>query len=185
MARRRLFVAAELDEAARAACADAAERLRAQGWPGRWTAPANYHLTLAFIGGVDEERLPAVSAALRALAPARRGFALSLDTVGAFPSPRRPRVAWAGPHAPPADFAALCGAVRAALSGLGFAFDERADPHVTLARADGRTPLPQVAPPVPTVLRIERLTLFESVTAPEGARYTPLERYELASGEQG
>ncbi len=183
MARRRLFVAAELDDAARAACADFAARLRARRWPGRWVAPENYHLTVAFLGGVDEERVPAVGAALRALAPARRGFALALDAVGAFPSPRRPRVAWAGPHAPPPDFAALCGAVRAALSGLGFAFDERADPHVTLARADGRTPLPTLAPPAPTVLRVDRLTLFESVTAPEGARYTPLERYELASGE--
>jgi 2'-5' RNA ligase len=182
VARRRLFVAAELDDRARGACARVAERLRAQGWPGRWIAPENYHLTVAFIGGVDEERVPAVSAALRALAPAQPGFVLALDAVGAFPGPRRPRVAWAGPHAPPAGFAALCGAVRAALTELGFAFDERTDPHVTLARADGRTPLPEVAPPA-ALVRVERLTLFESVTAPEGARYTPLERYELASGE--
>ncbi len=178
MARRRLFVAAELDDAARRECARVAERLRARDWPARWVPPENYHLTVAFIGGVGEERVGEVAAALRALGPARRGFALALDAVGAFPGARRPRVAWAGPRRAPAEFVPLCAAVRDALAPLGFAFDERADPHVTLARSDGRAPLPEVAPPAAAV-RVERLTLFESVTAPTGARYTALERFTL------
>jgi 2'-5' RNA ligase len=183
VARRRLFVAAELDDRAREACAHVAGRLRARRWPGRWVAPENYHLTVAFLGGIEDERVAAVGETLRALAPEQRPFALTLDAVGAFPSTARPRVAWAGPRRPVAAFIALSTAVREALSELGFVFEERAEPHVTLARADGRTPLPPVAAPA-TALRVERLTLFESFTESAGARYVPLERFDLGSGEQ-
>ena len=63
--RLRLFVAAEIDEPARAACADVAQRLRAKGFAAKWVLPENYHLTVAFIGGVEEARVESVRAAVR------------------------------------------------------------------------------------------------------------------------
>lgn len=178
--RRRLFVAAELDAAGREACARVAERLRAKGWAGRFGAPENYHLTLAFLGPVeDDERLDAVRTALRTVAPTLPQFALALDAVGAFPDERRPRVAWVGPAQPVPAFGTLCGVVRSVLVAQGFSFDPHADAHVTLARSDGTRPLPAVAPPGITVA-IETVTLFASHTDPGGARYDALERLALA-----
>ncbi|MEA2689972.1 MAG: 2,3-cyclic 3-phosphodiesterase, partial [Candidatus Eremiobacteraeota bacterium] len=92
--RRRLFVAADLDDTARAACASVAERLRAKRWFGKWVPPENYHLTVAFLGGVDDERVAEILAALRAVAPRIAPVEVPLDTVGAFSSERKPRVAW-------------------------------------------------------------------------------------------
>lgn len=178
--RRRLFVAAELDDAARAACARVAERLRATGWTGRFAAPETYHLTLAFLGSVEgDERVDAVRAALREIAPSVPQFALALDAVGGFPDRRRPRVAWVGPERPDPNFGTLCGVVRSALVAHGFSFDPHADAHVTLARADGTSSLPPVAPPGITVA-VETIALFESHTGPAGARYEALERLALA-----
>ena len=178
--KRRLFVAAELDAAARDACARVAERLRAQGWSGRFGAPETYHLTLAFLGSVEDgERVDAVRAALREIVPALPQFALALDAVGAFPDPRRPRVAWVGPAQAVPAFGTLCGVVRSVLVAQGFSFDPHADAHVTLARSEGRGPLPPVAPPGITVA-VETVTLFESHTGPAGARYEALERLALA-----
>jgi 2'-5' RNA ligase len=178
--RRRLFVAVDLDDAARAACAAVARRLRAAGWSGKWVAPENYHLTVAFLGAVDEARVAGVAAALREVAARTPSFEAGLNAVGAFPNARKARVAWVGPAARVPAFGTLCGAVRSALAALGFAFDRDAEPHVTLARADGRGPLPSVEPPDAPPLRVGALTLYQSFTEPSGARYVALERFPLA-----
>jgi len=183
--RRRLFVAAEIDDAARAACARVAEQLRAQGWPGRWVAPENYHLTVAFLGGVDDERVGEVIAAVRDGVTARDGvagmpgFDVPLDTVGAFPNARKPRVVWVGPASAVPAFGALCGAVRAPLTALGFTFEPHADAHVTLARGEGRVALPAVEAPRIAPQRIASLAVYESFTERTGARYVALERFVL------
>ncbi len=180
---RRLFVAADLDDAARAVCARAAERLRAKGWNARFVAPKNYHLTVAFLGGVDEERIAEIVAALHDVTPTIPPFDIALERVGAFPNERRPRVAWIGPRAPLSAFGTLCGVVRSALVALGFSFDGNADPHVTLARADKTThgPLPLVEPLSPAVLCVDRLTLYQSFTERTGARYEAIERFPFTS----
>lgn len=182
--KRRLFVAAALDEASRAACAAAAERLRAKGWPGRWVAPENYHLTVAFLGGVPEERIAEIDTALAGAAPRLFPVTVRLDTIGAFPTAQRPRIAWAGPGRAVPAFATLCGVVRSTLVALGFTFEGNADPHVTLARGDGRSPLPRLTPR-PAEIVVDTLTLYESVTLPEGAQYQPLARFPIGGAAVG
>ena len=181
--KRRLFVAAPLDNASRSACAQVAERLRARGWPARWVAPEQYHLTVAFLGGVAEERMAEIEAAVSAVAPRLAPFDVPLDTVGAFPAPPRPRVVWVGPSRPVPAFGTLCGVVRSALVALGISFDPHSDPHVTLARSDGRAALPPVAPPR-AIVPVDALTLYESITSPAGARYEPLASIPLAPLKQ-
>ncbi|HEY0381753.1 MAG TPA: RNA 2',3'-cyclic phosphodiesterase [Candidatus Elarobacter sp.] len=179
----RLFVAADVDDAARAACAGVAERLRAHRFDARWVAPENYHLTVAFIGAVEQELVGAVRDAVREAAARVPPFGVPLDAVGAFPNERRARIAWVGSGQPLPPFEALCAVVRGALAVLGFTFDRHADPHVTLARADGRAALPPVAPPRIEPVRIGALTLYRSFTERGGARYTPVDRFALQTGE--
>lgn len=179
--RRRLFIAADIDDAARAACARVAEELRAAGWPARWVAPENYHLTVAFLGTVDDERVAGLTAAAREAAACVRVFAVPLEIAGAFPNARKPRVAWIGPAACVPAFGALCDAVRRPLASLGFTFEPHAEPHVTLARSDGRVALPAVKPPRLDPQRIASLTLYQSFTERTGARYVALERFPLSA----
>ena len=179
--RYRLFIAADIDDPARAACATVAERLRAAGWPGRWVAPENYHLTVAFLGGVDDERVAGLAAAARDAAAGHRAFDVPLDTVGAFPNARKPRVAWIGPAAAVPAFGALCDTVRRPLAVLGFTFEPHSDAHVTLARGDGRVALPVVDSPPIASQQIAALTLYQSFTERSGARYVALERFPLSA----
>ena len=173
-------MAADVDDAARAACARVAAELRANGWPGRWVAPENYHLTVAFLGGVDDARVADVTAAVRDGGAGMRAFDVPLDTVGAFPNPRKPRVAWVGPAVAVPAFGALCEAVRRPLAALGFTFEPHDDAHVTLARSEARVALPGVEPPRIAPQRVASLTLYESFTARTGARYEVVERFPLA-----
>jgi 2'-5' RNA ligase len=172
-------VAAEIDETARAACAHVAERLRAKSWTGRWVAPENYHLTVAFLGGVGEERVPEMIEAVRDAAAHLTVFDVPLDSVGAFPNARKPRVVWVGPARAVPAFGALCGAVRAPLGALGLTFEPHADAHVTLARGEGRVALPEVEAPRIAPQRIASVALYESFTERAGARYVALERFLL------
>jgi len=97
---------------------------------GKAVAAGKIHLTLAFLGEVDEARreaLRGVAAALRA-----QPFVLRLDRVGSF---RRARVAWAGASEAPAQLLALQSSLEEALRAEGFDPEERAfHPHITLAR---------------------------------------------------
>ncbi len=174
-----MFVAVDLDDALRAECAAVVDRLRANGWPGRWVATENYHLTVAFLGGVDDERVGAVQSALNDAASRLAPFEVPFDAVGAFPNARKARVAWVGPAAPVPAFTALCGAARGPLAALGFTFEPHADAHVTLARSDGRATLPTVEPPNAPPLRVDALTLYQSFAERTGARYVVLDRFAL------
>jgi RNA 2',3'-cyclic 3'-phosphodiesterase len=167
----------------RQACARAAAALRESGFAARWVAPERYHLTVAFLGMVDENRLDDVAATIRAAAASAMPFELPLDAAGAFPNPKHVRVAWVGSRDPQPAFAAVCSAVRGALHPLGFTFEDEAVPHVTLARADGSQRLPWIAIPQGVVLRTASLALFRSAGEPGGSRYVVLDRFPLGSRE--
>lgn len=102
----RLFVALELPEAVRA---EAGRRMSSQKGRlphARWTHPDNLHLTLVFLGEVEEADLPALRAALAAAFAAHPPLTLTITGAGTFPPqggdgvPRRHRrpakVAWVG-----------------------------------------------------------------------------------------
>ena len=97
---------------------------------GKPVPAAKIHLTLAFLGDVEEARV--ADAMVAPEGASWRGFAMSLDSVGSF---RGARVAWAGCRKTPAALADLQSGLARALAGMGFALDERPyTPHVTLAR---------------------------------------------------
>jgi 2'-5' RNA ligase len=155
--------------------------------PVSWVASENFHITVKFLGGIDEARVPAVIEALQTATTGRRAFDLEIVSLGAFPSPTRPRVLWAGVTEGEAPLAALAAAVDDALAPLGFPRETRAfTAHVTLARVrePRRTPALGEALAAATTRRFGRLTiehiaLMRSDLSPRGARYTALSTVPL------
>jgi 2'-5' RNA ligase len=130
----RLFVAIPIGEDLRRNLAEALEAARAA--PGledlRWTDPDDWHLTLAFLGDTDPAEVPRLARSLAAVADAHPPMAVPAGGLGAFPGPRRARVAWYGVADPDGRLARLAEAVREAVGAeTGSPF--RA--HLTLARA--------------------------------------------------
>ncbi len=100
----------------------------------RWTADDNLHLTLKFLGDVPPNRVDTVAKSLMQTAAKTTRFALHVGGFGSFPTPKRPRVIWAGVR-PPADLVDLQEGVESALLKLGFAGEERPFvPHLTIGR---------------------------------------------------
>jgi len=173
----RLFVALELPD-------DVRERLAilAGGVPGaRWTAPESLHLTLRFIGEVEEHRLCEADAALGFVEV--EPFPLTLSGVGQFGSGGRPRSLWVGVAECPALFQ-LQARVASALARAGLPADERKfSPHITLARLRD-TPIERIGRYIAAnnLVRIgpfvvSRFALFESVRSRSGGSHYQLLRH--------
>jgi 2'-5' RNA ligase len=179
--KRKLFVGIELDAESRLACAAASERLRKTGFAAKYEAAEKLHVTLAFLGYVEPSGYANVVETLAAAANAA-AFSVTLDKVGAFPHERRPRVVFIGALEQGAPFRALAKSVRESYAALGFEFKDDAVAHVTIARVKPpQRPLPSIeVAPIP--LRIEGLTLFESLPDREHntSRYEILQTAALA-----
>ncbi len=134
----RVFLAIELTPDVRAALARAQEKLRRTGARVIWTAEANLHLTLFFLGNITRSRVERVCAMADARLDGHDSFTLQIVGLGAFGSPHRPRVLWAGVDSPPPALFALHAALREGLETLGFEPERRAwSPHITLGRVRG------------------------------------------------
>ena len=174
----RLFVAVEVPESVRAAVSSAVEPLR-EALPGlRWIARERYHLTVVFIGSVNDALVGPVGDAVAAACVGVPAFSLALDgRVGAFGR----RVLWAGVE-PSAALAELAGAVAARVGHVVPLPDaERVfRAHLTLARAGradkvrGVEALGEVAVP-PVSWEVGRVVLLRSAGGYHLERAVPLE----------
>ncbi|MBI2157172.1 MAG: RNA 2',3'-cyclic phosphodiesterase [Candidatus Rokubacteria bacterium] len=166
----------------REALGAAIERLRGTARGVAWVAPENLHLTLKFLGSVDETGLAALTSALTSAVTGLAAFDAEVIGLGAFPTPAHPRVLWAGIADGAGALVDVAGRVEAALAALGFPPDERPfSPHVTL----GRLREPRRDPALAEALaagagrafgrtRVGRVSLMRSDLSPRGARYTEL-----------
>lgn len=177
--RPKLFAGIELDERTRTWCAAIAVRLEAMGFPGRFESAEKLHVTLAFLGWVDAERVEAIRDVVRAAARSTRPFALTLDKMGAFPHERKPRIVWLGSHQQGSGFRDLSRDVRSAYAALGFTFAQETVAHVTIARVKGGSAHLPSLDVEPVVLPVAHLTLFESLPAGGTTRYEVRERASL------
>ncbi|MCV2489643.1 RNA 2',3'-cyclic phosphodiesterase [Geodermatophilus sp. YIM 151500] len=132
---RRLFIAVDPPDDARADLERAVSALRACPGAPRWTASERWHLTLLFLGAVSDDDVPAlVTASAEAVAGAP-AMTLRLAGGGRFGSRRRPQVAWAGLDGDIAALSALAGRLARAARRLGLPVEDRPfRPHLTLGR---------------------------------------------------
>jgi RNA 2',3'-cyclic 3'-phosphodiesterase len=180
----RTFIAVELNDAMRAALTNSIARLSRALPAVRFTPPEGLHLTLAFLGELDDERLAEATAAACAAAQGVAPFALTLADLGFFGPPRAPRVLWAGVGGDLAGLTALHQRLADQLYARGFPLDARPfAPHLTLARL--KAPLDPAAlqrltavlqSPTSTraTLPVTALSVMKSELLRPAARYTRL-----------
>ena len=167
----RLFFAIWPERAAGKELAQVGESL-AQLAGGRPMPVEKIHMTLAFLGALDEER---TGAAVAAAGPIRSPeVRMTVDTVGSF---RRSKVGWAAPAQTVESLVQLQSTLATRLREHGFTLEDRAfTPHITLVRKLER-PVPRAAMPA-IEWRSRALTLVE--TTGDG-RYEIRESWELRS----
>jgi 2'-5' RNA ligase len=152
--------------------------------PLKWVPAENWHVTVAFLGEVDERALARLDAAVEPVTAMFRPFSLALSGLDWFPSTLKPRLLTLKVETSDA-LLSLQREVVGALRREGFHTENRAyRPHLTLARLKGarRRFNPPALPPVATIeFQAEELVLFQSITGGQASVYRPLQRFELAA----
>lgn len=178
---KRLFVALLPSEPARDAAALLQEGLQDLG-P---VPPANFHLTLKFLGALPDAEVAAVREALGTIQI--QSFFLQPFGVGCFPSPQAPRSVWMGFERVHPRLFQLRKAVNDALLRLRIEPDTKAyRPHLTLARCEPRARqrlhpwLQKHAEATAPTFKVEAFHLMESRLDKHGVHYFPVESYKLA-----
>ena len=150
-----------------------------------WVKPENMHITLKFLGEVDERRIEDFKEAAQTAitnAEVASNIKVVLERIGAFPAIERPRVVWIGPASEPQAVISLAAALESQLVGIGFEPERKPfTTHVTLGRVKDQsrslrelTELIQRTPPFAYKASISRLTLMESKLSPQGSVYRPV-----------
>lgn len=174
--------------------AETAEALRRVAYEGgyqvRWVAPANYHITLKFLGNAGAEIVTAIRDRLEPRLASLPGFDVTATGVGAFPDPRNARVIWAGVDDPSRGLTRIAEILDSELAELGFRSETRAfHPHVTLGRVkrvdDLSGILERFTEQKFRVSRIESVTLFESIMKSGGSEYVQRARFGLGGALEG
>jgi RNA 2',3'-cyclic 3'-phosphodiesterase len=133
----RLFVAIEPPASALDELASAVAPLQAAAPELRWTSRNAWHVTVAFLGEVDEAILPGLSTRLARAAHRHPPLELALAGGGAFPAPARARVLWAGLCAERSVLRLLAASVAAGARRAGAPPPDEGrkySPHLTVAR---------------------------------------------------
>lgn len=185
----RTFVAIELDTNVRALLTQwqgqAKQRLGRAASSARiqWVRPESIHLTLKFLGDIDEAMVPDLEQALGEATRQVPRFSVEVSEMGGFPDLKAPRVLWVGLSDPDGHLMRLATGVEQALVALGCDPERKPfHPHLTLARIkDGsrevgralaaspvRQPNPQGR------LVVHGVALMKSDLKPSGAVYTRL-----------
>jgi len=156
-------------------------RIKALGVKASWVAPENLHLTLKFLGDVQEVRLAEIRVAMEASAAVLQPTALDSQGIGFFPDQRRPRVLYVK-YSRHAGLLSCQSDLEERLEALDFPREYRPfEVHLTLARLKFPWPPEALrkavdllsAEPWPE-LPVHSMVLYESTLTPQGPIYNPI-----------
>jgi 2'-5' RNA ligase len=193
----RAFLAVELSQELQAELATVQQDLKRRIEPEMkrntrisWAKPASIHLTIKFLGDMDEQVIDPMLVAVEQTIGSQIPVNVPLERLGAFPRPQSPRVLWVGPSenwergGEATRVAEIHGAIEQACEDLSFLRDTRPfSPHLTLARIKVGERHVGVALAKAGVLDrpislgslvVESVVLMKSELKPTGSVYTKL-----------
>ncbi len=187
MARTRTFVGVDIGSDIRARVASLQKKLAAIEPDVKWTETENLHITLCFLGEVDDREIPTVCRLVQGAAKGHAPFPMTVETVGAFPHLRTPRILWVGVNDGADVLTALHDGLEPGFEGLGYRREERRyKPHVTLGRVRGDKTGPKLAAALAAQANwhagettVQEILVMGSHLGPQGPRYTVLGRAKL------
>jgi 2'-5' RNA ligase len=191
MARLRTFIAVDFGKTIRDRAVALQEKLAQSGAAIKWVEAENLHVTMLFLGEVDDRDVPAVCTAVADCCRGRPPFALTIQALGCFPHARRPRILWIGVTEGAQELVALHDALEPPLLDLGcYRREERRyTPHVTLGRVKNDRSADKLAEALAKhadwrggEIVVREVLVMSSELTSDGPQYTVLSRAKMGSG---
>lgn len=192
MGRVRTFIAVDVGESIVAAATSLQKQLATSGAAVKWVEPDAMHITLLFLGEVDERDLVNVCRLVTKAAGEMPSFPLRIAGVGAFPNPRRPKVVWAGITDGAEELRRFFQMLEEPLIERGIYRKEERDftPHLTLGRVRSEEDGNLLAVELPKHLAwkggqtvIDEVLVMSSELRRDGPEYAVMGRSRLANSE--
>lgn len=183
----RAFVAIELGWGTTGILERVIKHLKSQNPGIRWSQPEQLHLTLKFVGEVDNRQLPQLCDKVRAACSKTSPFSLELKGIGAFPLDKPPRVLWVGVDDGTDELRQLAERLDEELSSLGIPRETRQfKPHLTLGRIGRNADVEKLqqsieplADQVAIRCEIDEVRLMASIKQRAETIYEPIDTVEL------
>jgi 2'-5' RNA ligase len=189
MPRTRTFLAVDIGDAIRKQAVSLQKQLgRAVAEGVNWTEPGGMHVTLLFLGEVDDREVVQVCRAVKDVAGREPPFALRVSGVGAFPNARRPKVVWGGITDGADSLQRLQAALEEKMLALGcYRKEDRPyTPHLTLGRVTAdeasfalATEIPKLADWDGGTTTVGEVRVYNSELRRDGPEYTVIARSAL------
>jgi 2'-5' RNA ligase len=188
MQSRRIFIAIDISDSARAACGAHTAILR-QKFPQvrvGWERPEKLHLTLKFLGSIGVGIVDDLETHISEITSHHERFKLRLSNLGTFPSKSRPRILWIGLDDPSDAILPLQSQIEDTCHRLGFEPKKRAfRPHLTIGRikepqkAAGLADVHMKTKIEPVAFEVAEIVIYESKLQPTGSVYSVVSTAKL------
>ena len=186
----RTFIAIELPENIKGALAQLQEKLKAAKADVKWVEPQNIHLTLKFLGEIDEGKLEKIRKILEDISGDNLAFQIRLGAVGAFPKMHFPRVLWVGIDKGDIETRKIAAALEEKTAKIGIPKEERAfSSHITIGRTKSDLNRQQLVEGLKKMesnwegknleFSVTKITLYKSTLGPGGPVYEALKEATL------
>jgi len=184
----RTFIAIDLEEQIKDSLTNLVKILKPAAKNIKWVNRENFHLTLKFLGELNEPQVETVRQTMNQLTHKYQPFSLSLKGTGSFPAGQsRMRVIWVGIEAGQ-ELYSLQNELEEELERKGFPREERPfSPHLTLGRAKVpenqerlKKELDKFSVQEFGQMTVKEIIFFQSILRPEGPTYKPVDKFELA-----
>jgi len=186
----RTFIAIELPKEIRDSLANLQDKLKSTGADVKWVEPDNIHLTLKFLGEIDDQKLDKITSILENIAKDKNSFHIFISSIGAFPRISSPRVIWVGIDMGEKETKGIVKALEEKIEKIGIPKEDRPfSSHITIGRTRSALNLQKLAEGLKTLendLKIKvaefdvtKITLFKSTLTPKGPIYEVLKETNL------
>ncbi|MCK4463096.1 MAG: RNA 2',3'-cyclic phosphodiesterase [Candidatus Omnitrophica bacterium] len=177
----RTFIAIELSDDVKKELASIQEELKKTGADVKWVKIENIHLTLKFLGNVDDDKIENIKTLLDKIASGYEKFEATLFKIGAFPKLEYPRVIWVGMDKGCNLAKEIASKIEDECEHIGFAKENRPfSAHLTLGRVRSGKNKDALKKRLismsikPQSFIVDKIILFQSTLTPKGPIYTPL-----------
>lgn len=154
----------------------------------KWVKTENSHLTLAFLGDIEDNKANNLTSAVMDSLPQLQiePFKLHLSKIGAFPNMKHPRVIWVGPEENEGSkkVCMIYEHLKKQLELFDFNLEKRFTPHITLGRVRSRKNIEKTLKKASNItvsseVNVKGFSLMNSELFKEGPRYTERAYFKL------
>jgi 2'-5' RNA ligase len=182
----RTFIAIDTPEEFKPEISKVQYLLKNVGAEVRWEQEKKFHITLKFLGDVNESIMPGMLSHLDSVLSECSSFELTYGNLGCFPNKKFPKIIWVGAQNSDGNLNKIQSIIEDELISFGFKRENKHfTPHITIGRVKGEKNLRDLVSFMETVtlaprtFHINEVVVMKSVLKQLGSEYEILQKIQL------